>query len=301
MREGTTITVDDDLDRPTISTARLEELFGSMRDELATGVRAPATDAVMRRAAGRRRRRRGAVGFVAAALAFTGLWGLTLLPGGGGDGTSSVGPAAAEQTLSPVLELPGPDLGSGLPGVVGEARPTPGSLMDRSTFGLLLSPGQLPTVDGLYGPWVQVEGWAATPSVPSFAAGCGQGLVEFSGAVQRWEFDYADTAGHSATARQYVLDFDSEQAAIAGGALFRTGAECTASGAGWTLEDQTPATAAVRRRGPDPVIEEMTARVVGKRLVVLLVHRKESTVAAVVNVAGAFRDAAAALAARPGP
>lgn len=284
----------DDPDRPAISAARLEQLLGGVRGELASGLRMPPAEDVFRRASRRRWRRRGGVTTAAALLVCTVLWGVTLLPPAEGAGAPLSAPAQG-RTISPTLELPGPGL---LRSPAGAERLGAGSI-DEARAQLLLPTGMLPSVPGLYGPWLLEAEASVEPeptASPPLAEGCVAALVGTSGAVRRREFDYADTDGHLALARQYLLEFDSERAATEAGALFGTATTCTSGSSGWTLEDWTSASVALRKGGPRPLAEEFTTRVVGRRVVVLMVQREDGGGGSGTGLHGEFRAAAEDLA-----
>ncbi|MER5639307.1 hypothetical protein ABT095_20405 [Kitasatospora sp. NPDC002227] len=294
----------DDLDRPTISAARLEELFGGVREELTTGLVLPSADRLARRAARRRRLRRAGVSAVTGVVAFSLLLGWSLFSGGSGDGLSVAG-QASEQTLAPILELPGPlPLPSDSP--VSLSHGSQGDLLGQEGFGLLLPTEQMPSVRGLYGPWTRVTEnpravmAASASSSPSpgssqkptsLSEGCGPALVQQAGEVRYWEFRYTDVAGHGAFAQQYVLEFDSPESAVAGADRIRTAGLCTTDGSGWTLEDQAPGEVAVQLPSDRSLIEEIGAQPIGSQVVVLMVEQATDRPQADVHVQGEFRNA----------
>ncbi|WP_344469775.1 hypothetical protein [Kitasatospora kazusensis] len=112
--------------------------------------------------------------------------------------------------------------------------------------------------------------------------------------LHQWEFDYADAGGHMAVARQYVLEFASVSAALEGELTFSTVAGCTMSGDDWVMDAWTPSVAAVRTAGARPLVEEITARVFGTRVAVLVVRRDDG--GAGVGLHDEFRVAAGELA-----
>ncbi|AUG77264.1 hypothetical protein CFP65_2431 [Kitasatospora sp. MMS16-BH015] len=323
----------DELDRPTISAARLEEMFSGVRAELTTGLRPPPAAQLVRRAARRRRLRHGGITVLTGAVTCSLLLGWSLFSGGSDTGVSTSG-SGAEHTLSPVIELPGPaPLSSGS----AAATPTPqGLLLDQAGFSMLLPTEQLPTAAALYGPWTRLtenptavldRGASAassaspsasgTPLAPplapplsaadqrangasavplSISEGCAAALVERSGALRHWEFRYSGLAGQGAFAQQYLVEYDSPAAAASAGAGVASAGACTTDGSGWTVEDRTPNAVAVRLQSDRVLVEEITGQVVGNRLVVMMVERLGDKPTADVSVQGAFRQAAGQLA-----
>ncbi|MFE4606589.1 hypothetical protein ACFRKE_37650, partial [Kitasatospora indigofera] len=88
-----------------IGTARLEQLFDTLRSEVTTTVQPPVTAQRVRRAAARRRHRRRAVLGVGCAVAALALWGLRGLVPGSPEG--SAGAPAADRRIAAEIPMPG--------------------------------------------------------------------------------------------------------------------------------------------------------------------------------------------------
>ncbi|MFD7988658.1 hypothetical protein ACFV4M_35525 [Kitasatospora indigofera] len=258
-----------------IGTARLEQLFDTLRSEVTTTVQPPVTAQRVRRAAARRRHRRRAVlgvGCAVAALALWGLRGFVPVPPEG-----SAGAPAADRRIAAEIPMPGQ--------------------ASRTDFDLLLPSEDLPVAEGAYGPWLlkdesTVDGDTAGdgPAVSATSASSGSpsaqaddagraatclGRVAGSvGATSLSGRSYSDFGGYGAAAAEYVLAFPT--AVEAGRAAERLRASMECGSAGVTALSCSTDVIAVQtwKRAQGPVeIEEITVQQAGTRLVALAVHR----------------------------
>ncbi|MET9614051.1 hypothetical protein [Kitasatospora indigofera] len=258
-----------------IGTARLEQLFDTLRSEVTTTVQPPITAQRIRRAAARRRHRRRAVLGLGCAVAAFALWsvrGFVPVPLEG-----SAGATVADRRIAAEIPLPGQET--------------------RTDSDLLLPIEDLPVAEGAYGPWLlkdesaldgvaagdglAVSATSAPAGGPSAQAdGAGQaatclGRVAGSvGATSLSGRSYSDFGGYGAAAAEYVLAFPT--AAEAGRAAERLRASMECGSAGVTALFCSTDVIAVQtwKHDQGPVeIEEITVQQAGSRLVALAVHR----------------------------
>ncbi|MGW2396651.1 hypothetical protein ACWCYY_08885 [Kitasatospora sp. NPDC001664] len=288
----------EEQDRPAVSTVRLERMFDGLRSEV-TALRMPPSEELLGRAVRRRRRRRVGIVAVTGAVTSAGVWGLATFCGTGSMGGQVAGLAGlpVERTISPTLLLPGPvELAGGADAV-----------MPVSDAGaeLLLKPAGLPVAEGRYGPWGPLLTGASTFGLPA-VQGCVPRLVELVGAGRRWQLVRTD--GERGLAVQFLLEFDAAAEAAGAEQRLLEAADCTEPGGGWVEGERTFRSVALRTfeaggTGAEQV-EEVTTRLTGRQLAVLLVQY--TTDATPTGVSGAvldpeFRAAAEEFAALPSP
>ncbi|GGV06956.1 hypothetical protein GCM10010495_19250 [Kitasatospora herbaricolor] len=258
-----------------IGTARIEQLFETLRSDVTTTVQPPVPAQRIRRAAARRRHRRRAVlgaGCAVAALALWGVRGLVPVPLEG-----SAGASPADRRIVAEMSLPGQE--------------------SRADLDLLLPTEDLPVAEGAYGPWLlknegEVDGPAAGESQTATAAGTPSGgpssqaddagrsatclgqVAGSVGATSLWGRSYSDFGGYGAVAAEYVLAFPTVEEAGRAAERLRAAMECGPAGV-TALSCSTDVIALQtwrHDRGPVEV-EEITVQQAGTRLVALAVHR----------------------------
>ena len=256
-----------------ITTARLEQLFESLRSEVTTTVQPPVTAQAIRRTAGRRRRRRGAALGVACAVAAVGLWGVRgVVPGDTGNG---VGASMEEHRISAEIPLPGPAVSDS------------SAVTDHADGQLFLPIEQLPGAEGIYGDWDLTgetsvfngaAAGSATPQPPSGAsAACLAQAVGDSAAAVVLGRSYKDGTGHGATAAQYVLVFPSEQEASRAAGRLQAPADCGAGAPAVTALGCADDVTVLRTEQSGVVVEEVTVQRAGVRVVAMDVHRVDAS------------------------
>ncbi|OKI14326.1 hypothetical protein [Streptomyces sp. CB03911] len=258
-----------------IGTARIEQLFETLRSDVTTTVQPPVPAQRIRRAAARRRHRRRAVlgaGCAVAALALWGARGLVPVPLEG-----SAGASAADRRIAAEIPLPGQE--------------------SRADLDLLLPTEDLPVAEGAYGPWLlknesEVDGPAAGARETATVAGMPSGgpsgqaddtgrsatcLGQVAGSVGATSLSgrsYSDFGGYGAAAAEYVLAFPTVEEAGRAAERLRAGMECGSAGVTALFCSTDVIALQTWRHDRGPVeVEEITVQQAGTRLVALAVHR----------------------------